>query len=327
MTSATDVPTDVLGSCGLTSDGLWCSTFRSMASPVRILLEARTSRPHQCCHDVQMLFAAVERECTRFDPASDLMQANAAGSDWCAVGRWCFDAVLAAYDAYMLTGGTFDPRVLRSLVALGYGATWARASRTVAASGAPAPPTEPWTPDFDETARAIRVGPEPIDLGGIAKGLALRWAAEALRERGASTFLVDAGGDVVTGGDGPGGAGWHVGVEDPGGRDEPVAVLGLSGQAVATSSTRLRSWRSGDETVHHLIDPRTGRSARVPVDAVTVVADDPAEAEVWSKTLFVDGMHIGDAAAAHGLAALWVGRDSTPRWSSAMADHLLWWAM
>lgn len=326
MTSATEVPADLLGGCGLTADGLWCSTFRSMASPVRVLLGADTPHPQRCCRDLQALFAAVERQCTRFDAASDLMQANAAGERWQVVGRYCFDAVLAAYDAHLLTCGTFDPRVLRSLVALGYGATWTRATRTIAATGVPNPPATPWSPDFDEERRAIRVGREPVDLGGIAKGLALRWATELLREREATTFLVDAGGDVVAAGAGPDGAGWRVGVEDPTGRPDPVAVLQLVDQAVATSSTRLRKWRAGGEQVHHLIDPRTGRSARVPVEAVSVVGDDPAEAEVWSKTLFVEADRIEEVAQQRGLAALWVGDGPFARWSGAMTDHLLWWA-
>ena len=37
-----------------------------------------------------------------------------------------------------------------------------------------------------------------IDLGGIGKGLALRWAAAKLERKGFDTFLLEAGGDLVS---------------------------------------------------------------------------------------------------------------------------------
>ena len=63
----------------------------------------------------------------------------------------------------------------------------------------------------------------------------------------------------------------------------------MTDAACATSSVRVRRWRRGGEQVHHLIDPRSGRSADGGLAAVTVVAADPAWAEVWSKSLFVAG--------------------------------------
>jgi thiamine biosynthesis lipoprotein len=107
-------------------------------------------------------------------------------------------------------------------------------------------------------------------------------------------------------------SGWRVGIEDPAGRGlagaEPVAGVALAAGAVATSSVSVRRWTSPDgDPVHHLIDPRTGTSARTGLLAVTVAGPDPAWSEVWSKALFLAGRAaIGDEARRRGMAAWWI---------------------
>jgi FAD:protein FMN transferase len=77
--------------------------------------------------------------------------------------------------------------------------------------------------------------------------------------------------------------------------------------------------------VHHLISPTDGLPGGAGLAAVTVVDSDPAEAEVWSKVLFLSGRDgIRTATAFHGLAALWVASDGELAWSEPMADRLAW---
>lgn len=327
MSSPTALPTDPLAASGLAVNGLWHSTFRSMASPVRIQLGRSTKQPRECHREIRALFERVDAECTRFDPDSDLMRANAAGDHWSPVGALCFGALLAAWDAYEVSDGWFDPRVLRPLVDLGYDRTLAFADgvdvgeRSISAR----PALTQWKPGFDMACQTVRVGSEPVDLGGIGKGLALRWAGEELRRSGCDVFLVDAGGDCVCAGSGLDGSGWRIGVEDPFGGDEPVAVLDVAGGACATSSVRWLSWRAGDRLLHHLIDPRTGLPGGAGLRSVTVRADDPAEAEVWTKVLFLQGApDIAAAAQRRGLDALWVRDDGTLDMTESMSLHVVW---
>jgi thiamine biosynthesis lipoprotein len=272
------------------------------------------------------VFPEVERHCSRFDPASALSRANQSPGRWHRAPAVLLEAVEAAHRAYLATDGLFDPRVLGVLVALGYDRSLPFADGAVATPSRPAPlpAPGPWLPEVDHARGVLNLGGIGIDLGGIGKGLAVRWAAEALTGR-ATTALVEAGGDLLALGPGPDGEGWLVGVDDP--RDTggaPTAVLRLTDRACATSSTALRRWTADGRPAHHLIDPRTGTPADSSVASVTVVGEDPAEAEVWSKTLLLLGASAVDEAEARGIAAFVQHRDGRREVASALRPHLLW---
>ncbi len=309
------------------------TSFRSMASDITFWVVSPTDDAAAKAAAAREVVERVAASCTRFDASSALMQANAAGRQWHTVPSECFDAISAAYDAHVATGGLFDPRVLRVLSAYGYDTSLPFESRRLHlpenSGESPAGRRRglrlrTWKPRLDAGRSAVRIGREPIDLGGIGKGLAVRWAADALRGAGESA-LVEAGGDLMALGGGPEGTGWMVAVENPLGGDEPAAVLRLRDRGCATSSIRVRSWTVGDTEVHHLIDPRTRRPAAADLRSVTVVGADPALAEVWSKSLFVVGRAgIRQAAESRGLAALWVDVDGRVGVSTLMRPHVAW---
>jgi len=287
------------------------------------------------------VFRSVHRACTRFEADSPLMRANRAPDRWHHVPAVLFDAVREAHDAYARTHGRFDPRVLADLERLGYDRSlgFEHGPVTTGPTGAGRRSRGPWRPRFRGGARPqLHLGGAPVDLGGIGKGLALRWAADRLAAATTAPFLLDAGGDGVCRGSGADGDGWRVGVETPleqatdavGGRGPgaPVAVLSLSDRAVATSSTRLRRWTADGRHAHHLIDPRTGRPGGRGLVAVTVVADDPARAEVLTKSLFLAGAgSVAGEARRRSVAALWVDVDGTVSTSGAMDRYVIWRAV
>jgi thiamine biosynthesis lipoprotein len=91
-------------------------------------------------------------------------------------------------------------------------------------------------------------------------------------------------------GEAPDGNTWRIEVEDPRG-GTPLAVLGLSDGAVATTSRARRRWVDVDGTEHHhLIEPLTGTSASTSVLSATVVASEGWRAEVLAKVAFLDGL-------------------------------------
>jgi Membrane-associated lipoprotein involved in thiamine biosynthesis len=307
-------------------------TFRSMATDVTLCLVTPTVGAEVALDRAERIFSDVEASCTRFDPQSPLMRANAKPRQWHAVPPHLFAALEEALAAHLETSGAFDPRVLRRLQEWGYDHTLAFTSGDVSVpdgqggGGGHGLPRRGWRPRFDPKTTAVKLGPDPVDLGGIGKGLAVRWAAEALSGAG-SAFLVEAGGDLYASGAGPEGDGWRVGVEDPRTGPEPVAVLRLQDLGCATSSIRVRHWRVGGREVHHIIDPRTGEPADTGLLSVTVVGPDTARAEVWSKALFLAGRgRVRALADERDIAALLVDEDGVVGVSRAMRHHLVWQA-
>ncbi len=301
---------------------------RAMATDVTVHgtgVPARSAE--RAVQEALLRFHDVDRTCTRFDPHSPLMRVNAQPDRWHDVPPTLFLAINEAHRAHQRTNGRFDPRVLQSLVGLGYDRSLAFSSGQVETtrSGALRPPDGPWRPRFRGGPHPrLLIGPEPVDLGGIGKGLALRLAYERLA-LDVDDFLIDAGGDITCRGAGPEGDGWRVAVENPRGGSRPLAVVALRDMACATSSIRLRRWRCNGRSVHHLVDPRSGRPGGAGLAAVTVLATDPVEAEVLSKSLFLEGRRrIARGATRSGVAAFWVASDGTVDATPGFGERVVW---
>ncbi|MEO8108244.1 MAG: FAD:protein FMN transferase [Actinomycetes bacterium] len=297
-----------------------------MGTAVTVQLQDGTDAP-TLSGDVEALFSRVERACTRFRADSDLMRANDDPEAQHQVASECASIVAAAYDAYALTGGLFDPRILQDLVAAGYDRTFDDLPPESHASGrsrSSLPGATTWRPLVDTRRATIKLGPDPIDLGGIGKGWCVD-AAAALLAAEVPSFLVNAGGDLAVWGDGPDGDGWTAAVEDPSDPTRTLAVLQMWASSCATSSTGRRHWVQNGEPQHHLIDPRTGRPAAGGLRSVTVVADSTVTAEVWSKSLLIAGDDvIADVCRMRNLAAYWVRADGRTAHSAALSRHLTW---
>ena len=322
-----------------------------MGSPLRLTVvgldEARASAGWAT---VSGATEDLEQVLSRFRPSADLVALNGrAGDPWCAtVHARLYDALAAAERAWRRTDGAFDPRVLRDLERLGY-----RGAETPGPEEAPRPAGSHVTSaarpagtreareatfadgrwlhrDLQSRSVAIAV---PLDLGGIGKGLALRWAFAILvaglpeLDTGTAGALLEAGGDLVAGGMAPQPGPWLIGIESPLTNDE-VAVVAVTEGAVCTSSIGVHAWTTADgQAVHHLLDPRTGEPGGAGLVSVTAAGPDPAWAEVWSKTLFLEGADgIGPRARALGLAAWWIRDDGALEMTPAARVRTTWLA-
>lgn len=299
-----------------------------MGSPLRLTVALAAARspagadPSAAWDAVREEFEGSEQAMSRFRATSEITVINrlADRDPPAAVSRRLWRALVACERAHRLTEGRFDPRVLRDLERLG--------DRGAPIDAIEPDPTRDWTAGQRmmewATDRRIRL-PRPVDLGGIGKGLALRWAAGIVERFGLRNFLLEAGGDLVTRGEPPDGEPWRVGLEDPMGGAEPLAVLAVRDAALATSSIRRRSWIAGGRLVHHLIDPLTGEPGDTGLLAVTVAGPDPAWSEVWSKTLFLEGRAgIATLARRRGLAAWWVTADGALEMTAAGRLRTVW---
>jgi FAD:protein FMN transferase len=132
-----------------------------------------------------------------------------------------------------------------------------------------------------------------IDLGGIAKGYAVDNCIAILKKRGVTNAIVTAGGDSRLLGDRHGRP-WMVGIRDPRKRGAVAAVLPLENTAISTSGDYERYFVENGVRYHHIIDPKTGKSA-TGVRSVTVIAPDGITTEGLTKSVFVHGPKEGMA--------------------------------
>jgi len=305
--------------------GLSIHEARALGSRLRLTVADDTpegsSRRAEAWAAVVAVFDAVDAAMSRFREDSELTRLHRTRSAD-TPSRTLTSALIAADRAARVTGGRFDARVVGDLERLG------------------APGIRQAWADWDRAdPRAVRLEGRrgrqpgsltlvaPVDLGGIGKGLALRWAANrAATLLGGAAFLLDAGGDFASRGR-PGESGWSIAIEDPSGDATPVATCELlPDQSIATSSVRISRWQAPDgRQAHHLIDPATGEPGGAGLLAVTVAWPDPAWAEVWSKALFLEGAgSIADVARRRDLAAWWLTEDGMLSMTPAARLQTTW---
>ena len=218
---------------------------------------------------------------TRFDPASELMLLNSAGSSRVKVGPTLTAVLDWARAAEGLTDGLVDVAMLDARLA------------AEAGTGVRPPLTASRRWSIDRGPRASTVRREPgvrFDLDGVAKG----WLADrALAIAPGRSALVDADGDIAlrcVDGDT-----WGMGIADPRESDGLLGVLQFRGGeapvrlGVATSGTSVHRWTHAEGAAHHLIAPRTWRPAATDVVQATVLAASAREAEVLAKTAVIAG--------------------------------------
>ena len=126
-----------------------------------------------------------------------------------------------------------------------------------------------------------------VDLGGIGKGHAVDRGIAILQARGVDHALVTAGGDSRIIGD-RFGQPWVVGIRHPDRKDEVIARIPLEDAALSTSGDYERYFDENGVRYHHIIDPKTGRSAS-KVRSATIIGPTATRTDGLSKTAFVLG--------------------------------------
>jgi len=127
-----------------------------------------------------------------------------------------------------------------------------------------------------------------IGLGGIAKGYAVDKAMEAVVHAGVKNAIVRAGGDMRVQGTDEAGSAWKIGIRHPRKKDAMIATLPLSDISISTSGDYERFFIRDGVLYHHIMDPRTGRSAR-GCRSVTILAPDTMTSDALSTAVFVLG--------------------------------------
>lgn len=232
-------------------------------------------------------FDEVERVCSRFDPQSELSQLSTRIGVRVPVSDLLFEAVGFAIAVAEESGGAFDPTLGLELEARGFN----REHR----SGA----TVRTTLERDDNAsyRDVELGadektimlarPLLLDLGGVAKGLAVDMAARELERRSFADFAIDAGGDLYLSGHNADDKPWSVGIRHPRRDGELFETLRVSNVAVCTSGD-YEQRAANEPDGHHIIDPRT-KASSIDAASVTVLAPSAMVADALATAAFVLG--------------------------------------
>ncbi|MBL8931038.1 MAG: FAD:protein FMN transferase [Kineosporiaceae bacterium] len=274
----------------------------------------------------------VDRACSRFRDDSELMRANARAGQWVTTGPLLVEAVACALDVAARTDGLVDPTLGRALVALGYDRDLARIrDRTdgpadpqpVDPAGLPPIPARPgaWREVELDPAGRIRVpAGVALDLGATGKAFACDRIASALADRLGIDCILSLGGDVAVGHGTTTVHPWPVTVaERPDG--EVAETLTLEHGAIATSTVVHRTWTHDGRSLHHLLDPATGRPVVPSWRTATVRAASCVEANGASTASLVLGDRAERWLASRGMAARLVSRDGRVRTLGAWPDH------
>jgi len=281
--------------------------FRAMGTDWRIEATGLDAAGHEA---VRSLVEREEQRFSRFRADSALSRLNQ--------DRYLTDTEVASLVRLALrlreaTDGAFDPGIGAALIEAGYDRSFERLPATPSCSR-PAPKTPAAATVRGGTIRLGRGG--RLDLGGIAKGWTVDRVGRYLQSRGASTFLIDAGGDVLIGG--------------PEAADAPQLVqvngtpwmLRIEAGAVATSSTLRRAWDTDRGRMHHVVDPRSGEPARRAYAWATVVAPRAALADALATSLLANPEAALAALPAFEAEAFLMGHDGSPQMTPGMTKWL-----
>ncbi len=228
---------------------------------------------------------------SHYKPESQLSQIN----DHAAEGPVTVDPELAllvarSIEYSVLTDGAFDI----TYASVGYLYDYrnhVRPDDTALAAGLPAVDYRHVVVDREaSTVRFTRPGVR-IDLGGIAKGYAVDRAIARLAGLGVTHATVTAGGDSRIAGD-RFGRPWVVGIRHPDDKDKVIARIPLVDSAISTSGDYERYFDEDGRRYHHIINPRTGKSAG-EVRSVTIVGADATFTDGLSTAVFVLGPERG----------------------------------
>jgi FAD:protein FMN transferase len=263
-----------------------------MAVPIRIVLYATDdATATEAAKAAFARFHELNAACSDYDPQSELRRLGDTSSEGkpVRVSDDLWRVLVRALDLSAQSDGAFDVTV-GPVVRL-----WRSARHT----------KELPSPKSLQTARSrvgyrwVRLNPERqtvellrpkmrLDLGGIAKGYAVDEGMKAIRSRGITRMMIEAGGNIGLGDPPPERPGWRIGIAPPDAHSPPRQYLSLARTAISTSGDLWQYAVIGGVRYSHLIDPRTGL-ALTDHCSVTVVGRDGLSTDGLSSAVAILG--------------------------------------
>ena len=153
-----------------------------------------------------------------------------------------------------------------------------------------------------------------VDVGAIAKGYAAAKVAQKLKDMGADSVALNAGGNIITIGLKPDGSKWVTGITNPDKTAENSLAcrVEIGATALVTSGDYERYFVCDGVRYHHIIDPATLMPANY-FASVSIFTADSGLADALSTALFCmsyeEGLSLVERVG--GVEVLWIYKDGT----------------
>ena len=146
--------------------------------------------------------------------------------------------------------------------------------------------------DANESSVFLREKGMKIGFGAIGKGYATDKAKALLIEKGVSSGIINASGDMNTWGNQVNGEDWKVAITNPLDKNKAFALLPITNGAVVTSGNYEKQVTFNGKRYSHIIDPRTGYPSS-GIISVTVFTPKAELADALATSVFVMGKDVG----------------------------------
>jgi len=308
-------------------------TFRSrtmfaMDTTLDITIQGREKKHSQ--EDVDAAYALVkkiESHSSMFKKGSDVSLINkSAGVKSIKVHPDTLSMIETSLKYSELTGGAFDVTVAPIVRLWGfYSGRYRVPSPEEIAKTLPLVDYRKVLIDHERSTGMLAQPAMEMDLGGVAKGYAVRAMYDLLKARGVRSGLINFGGAVGAIGRRSDGKPWVVGIKSP--RDEAGDLAGevnLEDSFVSSSGDYERFFIKDGKRYCHIFDPKTGYQP-VSVIADTVIGPDSAADDILSTALFVMGPDRGLAflEGSGGYAGLFIDSSGTVRQSGGLRKYVI----
>ena len=244
---------------------------------------------------IHRIFEDVETRWSLFRPESELSRLNASAAEQpfaCSEELW--RVLRLAREAWQASDGAFDISAKPLMDLWGfYRKRGTMPTEKEIAAVLPRVGLDKIQFDDEQHSVKFTVPGMALDLGGIAKGVAVDWAKEAAVACGVKAGVINLGGNLALLPEPlPNRESYRIGVRHPLRAEQCLEVLELQNCATATSGGYERFVELEGRRYAHIMDPRTGRPAEQML-AVTVIAPSAGQADWMSTAVFVGGEAIG----------------------------------
>lgn len=232
-------------------------------------------------------FKTVETTCSRFDAKSEVMKLIRHIKEPVAVSPLLFEALHFAILVADETHGIFDPTVGKQLEKRGFNEHYLDGKLVQVNEAVDSGSYKDIVLNTHKKTVLLQK-PMIIDLGAVAKGLAIDLAAHSLPYQ---HFMINAGGDILVKGLNQHGDLWKVGIQHPQIQTQSLLTLRATDTAVCTSGNYARKNKT-QPFMHHLVNPLSP-STRSSLMSCTAIAPSAMLADALSTSAFILGAEKG----------------------------------